>query len=202
MSLSLIIIPIISALIGWFTNWIAVKMLFHPKVPISILGIKIQGIFPKRHDDIAIKLGKLVSSELLSFADIESKISNPNNIQKVLPVVETHIDEFLRVKLKEKMPVISMFIGDKTIQELKSVFMSELEIMFPKLIDGYMNSMKSDLDLEKIVYEKVKNFSTDKLESILYQILSKEFKFIELIGAVLGFVIGIIQVILTLFILN
>lgn len=201
MNWTLIVIPIISALIGWVTNWIAIRMLFHPKEPINILGMKIQGIFPKRQDALAQKLGKLVSNELLSFAEIEQKIANPNNIQKVLPLVETHIDEFLKVKLKEKMPVISMFIGEKTIAELKSVFMTELESLFPNLLSGYMNSLQSDLDLEKIVYEKVKNFSTEKLESILYQILAKEFKFIELIGAVLGFLIGLLQVALTLWIL-
>ncbi len=33
MSYSLLLIPIISAFIGWFTNWIAIKMLFHPREP-------------------------------------------------------------------------------------------------------------------------------------------------------------------------
>lgn len=202
MNWTLIIIPIISAFIGWITNLIAIRMLFHPKQPVNILGYKLQGIFPKRQDAFAQKLGKLVSDELLSFADLEQKIANPNNVQKVLPLVETHIDDFLRHRLKEKMPVISMFIGDKTIQELKTVFMNELEALFPQLLSGYVHSMKNELDLEKIVYEKVKNFSSDKLESILYQILSKEFRFIEIIGGVLGFIIGVVQVILTLFILQ
>jgi uncharacterized membrane protein YheB (UPF0754 family) len=202
MSWTLIIIPIIAGFIGWITNLIAIRMLFHPKQPVNILGYKLQGVFPKRQDAFAQKLGKLVSDELLSFADIEQKIANPDNVQKVLPLVETHIDDFLRVRLKEKMPVISMFIGDKTIQELKAVFMGELEALFPQLLSGYINSMKNELDLEKIVYEKVKNFSSDKLESILYQILSKEFRYIEIIGGVLGFLIGVIQVILSVFILK
>ncbi|WP_126971105.1 DUF445 domain-containing protein [Gynurincola endophyticus] len=202
MSWTLIIIPIIAGFIGWITNLIAIRMLFHPKQPVNILGYKLQGVFPKRQDAFAQKLGKLVSDELLSFADIEQKIANPANVQKVLPLVETHIDDFLRVRLKEKMPVISMFIGDKTIQELKAVFMGELEALFPQLLSGYINSMKNELDLEKIVYEKVKNFSSDKLESILYQILSKEFRYIEIIGGILGFLIGVIQVILSVFILK
>jgi uncharacterized membrane protein YheB (UPF0754 family) len=194
----LYLIPVISAFIGWFTNWIAIKMLFHPKNPIKILGITFIGIFPKRQAQFAEKLGKLVSAELLSFDDIESKITNTDNIDQLMPQIDAHIDHFLRVKLADQMPVISMFIGDKTIQQMKSVFMAELKEIFPSIMKSYMGNLKKDLDLEKIVVDKVKGFSSDKLEQILNDIMSKEFRFVEIIGGVLGFIIGIVQVILTM----
>lgn len=192
------LIPFISAFIGWFTNWIAIKMLFHPREPKIILGIRFQGIFPKRQQQFAEKLGKLVSEELLSFEDIESKISNPANISKLMPLVEEHIDHFLRVKLPEQMPVISMFIGDKTIKQLKEVFITELTELFPAIMKNYMNNLQEDLNLEKIVSQKVAGFSSDKLEQILNAIMAKEFRFVEIIGGVLGFLIGLLQVFLTL----
>jgi uncharacterized membrane protein YheB (UPF0754 family) len=191
--------PFISAFIGWFTNWIAIKMLFHPREPKNILGIRFHGIFPKRQQQFAQKLGKLVSDELLSFQDIEAKISNPENVKKMMPLVEEHLDNFLRNKLSQAMPVLSMFIGDKTINQLKEVFMKELQTLFPEVMRGYMSKLQQDLDLEKIVVEKVSNFSSDKLEQILLQIMSKEFRFVEIIGAVLGFIIGVAQVMLTVF---
>lgn len=197
MNWTFFIIPVISAFIGWFTNWIAIKMLFHPREPKKILGITFQGIFPKRQQQFAIKLGKLVSNELLSFAEIEQKISDPANVEKVLPLLETHIDIFLREKLSAEIPMIGMLIGDKTIGQVKAVFMKELESLFPVLMKQYMNTLESELNLEKIVIEKVKQFSSDKLEDILNQIMSTEFRFVEIIGAVLGFVIGLVQVLIT-----
>lgn len=198
MSYSLVLIPIIAAFIGWITNWIAIKMLFHPRLPKKILGITFQGIFPKRQQQFAEKLGKLVSEELLSFTDIEKKITDPKNIQQLMPVVETHIDQFLRQKLAEEMPIISMFIGENTIQQLKATFMKELETLFPVIMQRYMGHLQKELDLERIVIEKVASFSTDKLESILTSIMSREFRFIERLGAILGFIIGLLQVLLTL----
>jgi uncharacterized membrane protein YheB (UPF0754 family) len=194
----LFLIPIISAFIGWFTNWIAIKMLFHPREPKKILGITFHGIFPKRQQQFAEKLGKLVSQELLSFTDIETKITDPANLDKIMPVVDEHIDKFLRVKLAEAMPMISMFIGDKTINQLKEIFLQEMRELFPVIMGNYMGKLKDQLDLEKIVVDKVASFSSDKLESILNQIMSKEFKFVEIIGGVLGFIIGLLQVLLTL----
>jgi uncharacterized membrane protein YheB (UPF0754 family) len=193
----LLLIPLISAFIGWFTNWVAIKMLFHPKEPKKFLFITFQGVFPKRQRQFAEKLGKLVSTELLSFREIEEKIVNPDNIKKLMPFVESKVDDFLRNKLSDAFPIISMFIGESTINQLKTIFMAELEVIFPEMIAAYMKNLESQLDLEKMVTEKVYGFSSDKMEAILNQIMTKEFKFIEVIGGVLGFIIGILQVLLT-----
>lgn len=193
----LLLIPVISAFIGWVTNWVAIKMLFHPREPKKILGVTFQGIFPKRQLQFAEKLGKLVSDEFLSFQDIEDKISNPDNLKKIMPMIENHVDDFLRNKLSNEMPVISMFVGDKTIAKLKSAFMKEIEDLFPQVMKQYASNLKTELDLEHIVITKVAAFSSDKLEEILYQIMSKEFRFVEIIGAIIGFIIGALQVVIT-----
>ena len=49
-----------------------------------------------------------------------------------------------------------------------------------------------------MVTKKVEAFSTEKLEALLTSLMKKEFRFIELVGAFLGFLIGCIQVALTL----
>ena len=63
---------------------------------------------------------------------------------------------------------------------------------------NYMNNLENDLDLEKIVIEKVAQFSSEKLEQILNGVMLKEFRSVEIIGGVLGFLIGLLQVLITL----
>ncbi|MBE2229260.1 MAG: DUF445 family protein [Chitinophagaceae bacterium] len=193
----LFLIPLISAFIGWVTNWIAIKMLFHPREPRRFLGITLQGIFPKRQQQFAEKLGRLVSDEFLSYQDIENRISNPDNLKKIMPLIESHVDDFLRNRIQQEMPMISMFIGDKTIGKLKGAFMVEIESLFPVVMKQYASNLRTELDLEHIVIQKVAGFSSDKLEEILLQIMSKEFRFVEIIGAVIGFIIGLLQILLT-----
>jgi uncharacterized membrane protein YheB (UPF0754 family) len=193
-------IPFISAFIHWLTIWMALKLLFHPRQPKRFLGLTLHGVFPKRQRQIAESLGRIVGQELLSFGDIEQTITNPENVRRILPLAEEHIDNFLRNKLKESMPMIAMFIGDKTILQLKTVFMKELEDLFPVIMKNYVAHLKNDLDLERIVVDKIANFSSDRLETMLNDILTKEFRFVEVIGAALGFFIGIVQILLTLLI--
>lgn len=193
-----ILTPLISAFTGWVTTWIAIKMLFHPRKPFRLLGITIQGIFPKNQLKIAEKLGDVVSSELLSFKEIEEKVINPENLQKLKPEIEKHIDNFLRVKMNQSFPIMSMFIGEKTINQLKAAFLMELEELFPILMKNYMTKLESELNLKEIVTEKVSGFSGEKLEDMLNKITKREFQFLEVIGAVFGLLIGITQVILTI----
>ncbi len=190
-------IPIFSGLFHWLTIKLALKMLFHPKKPVNIFGYKLQGVFPKRQKQFANSLGELVSKELLSFDDIAGKVTNPENIKAVLPLVEAKIEHFLKHKLSDAMPMLSMFIGDKTIDKIKTVFMEEIEQLFPEMMNQYMTKMQSDLDLEKIVVDKVNGFSSEKLEEILQKIMNKEFRFVEIIGGFLGLLIGIVQVIIS-----
>ena len=93
MSFLILSIPLISAFIGWFTNWIAIKMLFHPRLPVKVLGLTFQGIFPKRQRQFAEKLGKLVSEELLSFKDIEAKIREKLGVKAGSAVVTDVLSE-------------------------------------------------------------------------------------------------------------
>lgn len=198
MKVTLFLLPIISAFIGWFLMWICIKLLFHPKQPKKILGLTIQGIFPAKQEQLAIKSGRLISSKLFSFSNLEEKIADPQSVSKLLPVLETHIDIFLREKLPVQIPMLGMLIGDKTISQVKGVFMKELEELFPLLMKQYMNTLQSELDLETMITEKVRKLPPASIEQVVNETLYPQFKLVKIIGAVIGFIIGLVQILLTI----
>jgi len=187
-------LPIIAALTGWITNYIAIKMLFHPREKVKILFLEIQGIFPKRQKKLAEKLGKIVSDELFSMEDVRAAITNPDNLSDVHQVIDEKLDDFLENRMMESMPMLYVFMSDEMRVKIKATLQQELELMLPELIGQFANKIEKEVDVERTVYEKVVNFSSDKLEEILYSIMRKEFKFIEILGGVLGFLIGLIQI--------
>lgn len=61
--------PVIGAVIGYFTNYIAVKMLFLPRKEIKIFGFTLPftpGIIPRRKAALAKAMGKMVENELFT----------------------------------------------------------------------------------------------------------------------------------------
>ena len=194
MPITLLSLPIIAAIIGWFTNFIAVKMLFHPKEPINLGFMKLQGIFPKRQDQLAQKIGDLVANQLFSLDDIKDKFNTPERRASITTVIDERIEIFLRTKLTTEMPMLAFIMNDALVGKVKGSLMAEIDDMLPVVLDNFANYITEKIDIQAIVKSKVAAFSTDKLEEVLVSILKKEFKFIELVGAVLGFLIGCIQV--------
>ena len=94
--------------------------------------------------------------------------------------------------------MLSMFLSDDMITKVTSIFKVELQSFIRESADALTEKLESELNIRKMVTEKVEAFSTEKLEELLTSLMKKEFRFIELVGAFHGFVIGCIQVALTL----
>jgi uncharacterized membrane protein YheB (UPF0754 family) len=186
-------LPFIAALIGWLTNFLAIKMLFHPKKNIRILFINIQGIFPKRQKVLAERLGKIVANDLFSFRDIKDRFTSTATASEINKVLDEKLEDFLDSKLKTMMPMLSMFINNDTKTRIKDTLHLEFQNILPDILNKYSEKLERDIDIQQIVFEKVSAFSSDKFEEIINSIMKKEFKVIEVIGGVLGFIIGLIQ---------
>ncbi len=71
--------PLIGAIIGYFTNWLAIKMLFRPYKAIKVLGFKLPftpGILPRERERLAQSLGDTVAQELLTPQVIKKRIQS------------------------------------------------------------------------------------------------------------------------------
>ncbi len=189
-------LPIIAAITGWVTNFLAIKMLFHPKKKVNLGLFSIQGIFPKRQDVLAERLGRIVSSELFSFKDIKDRFTSTSSAIEINKVLDEKLEDFLDVKLKSTMPMLAMFLNKESKAKIKDTLHQEFQNILPDILNKYSDKLERDINIEDIVAQKVSAFSSDKLEQILFSIMKKEFKFIEILGGVLGFLIGIIQLII------
>ena len=194
----LFLLPIIAALIGWLTNYLAVKMLFHPRLPFSFLGITIQGVFPKRQKQLAQKLGVLVAEELFSVKDVTNKLKELATNQESMELVGKKIEKTIREKLVKSFPMLAMFLTDDMVVKVTNLFKAEIQDFLGESAQDQGNKLEKNLNVEKLVRDKVEAFSSDKLEEILFSIMRKEFRFIEITGAILGFLIGCLQLALSL----
>lgn len=185
----------ISALIGWFTNYVAIKMLFRPRRAISFLGMRIQGLIPKRQAEIAANIAETVERELVSHRDVESVFQGAEMQLEFERATNEQVELFLG-KLLGKIPLLGGLIKDGIGDQVKAVILQQLKQAGPDLIERLLSKAQNDLDFQRIVRERIEAFDLGKLEAIIYSISSRELKTIELLGGVLGFIVGIGQVVL------
>lgn len=173
-------LPLLSAFIGWLLLKLVINRFLQQAVLLQLIS----------QSDV---------NSLIPFEAIAQKITDPANIDKILPTVEEHIDHFLRVKLGKSMPMIAMFIGDKTIAQLKGIFMEELQQLFPVLLGGYVKNLQTDLDVKKMLTQKINALSPGQFNIAVRKAISKQLSAFSLLGALAGFLGALIPLLIIWF---
>ena len=193
-----LVMILISGAIGWITNWVAIKMLFRPHREINFGLFKIQGLIPKRRTEIGSGIANIIQNELISVKDVISNIDREEFSKRLNSLIDEVLDKNLKKKVKEKFPLLQMFFTDKVAKDvgntIKDIVMENQE----KIFEIFSNYAEENIDFEVIISDKISNFSLDKLEEIITFLAKKELKHIEVIGAILGMLIGAVQYLITL----
>lgn len=195
-----ILLPIIGALIGWFTNFLAVKMIFHPRKPIKFLWFTFQGVLPKRKSALAKTVAETIEKELISHDDLQEILLNPEFQQSFKNTLEEKVETFLNRKARSLHPLLAKIVTPEFIDNVKNMVMERLERFIPDLIAQLSREVEDKIDFKRIVIDKIEGFEIDKMEEIAFRIAERELKHIEIFGGVIGFFIGVVQMMIVVFI--
>ena len=196
----LLIMIFISATIGWITNWVAIKMLFRPHKEINFGLFKIQGLIPKRRAEIGSGIANIIQNELISVKDVISNIDREEFSKRLNSSIDKVLEKNLKGKVKEKFPVLQMFFTDRMAKDVSNTIKDIIMENQEKIFEIFSNYAEENINFEVIISDKISNFSLDKLEEIITLLAKKELKHIEVIGAILGGLIGVAQYLITLII--
>ena len=189
----------VGTLIGWFTNYLAIKLLFRPYKEMNFLFFKIQGLIPKRRAEISLNIADVVEKELISVDDIAEKIEEMDISDGVIDrLLDKVIGEKLQKNILDKNPLLKMIINDSVIQKIKSYFKKSILENKEEIIGEIIKIGKEKINFREIILEKMENFSLQEIEEIILRISKNELKHIEIIGGVLGGVIAVFQFLLML----
>ena len=288
--------PLVGAIIGYFTNWIAVKMLFHPRHEIRIGGWKLPftpGVIPKGQPRLARAVGQAVQTQLLTanvMKDMllsdemkgrleknvsrwveEKEISDASLKDTVLTLTdeeslselslymqdkgsayvigrmkELQLTTILTQKIifvvQEKLgdSMIGIMLGGGFLDEIGNMLQEKLEEyldeyghtylsqvlarefsalgqrkvsdgmhllsehgvdlvtitmeIYERIISDYIEKMMNSLNLSKVVEDRINSMAVEEVEELVLSIMKKELGTIVNLGAIIGFVLGLINV--------
>lgn len=190
---TVISIPVIGAFIGWITNLIAVKAIFKPYEPIQLFGLPwtIQGVVPKRRAELARSIGEVVEKELLKVEDIINQMKSPD----VLDKIAHSANESIRSMVVDKIPIwVPTTIRTVILEMMGDMLDKQMPQVINKIVDQAGDSVVDKIKLTKLVEDRMNAYDIKHLEKIILTVASKELKHIEILGGVLGFIIGLLQV--------
>jgi uncharacterized membrane protein YheB (UPF0754 family) len=193
--LKFILLPIVGAFIGWITNFIAIKMLFRPLEPVNVLGFKIQGLAAKRRYEIGEKIGETVEKELVSVDDIKRIIKDVELEDVIRNIVRRTLHGDIKERILDLIPLPGL-IDDELFNKIEGIINDEIANNIDPIIHKVVNDIEDKASLKEIVVEKLKNYDIERLEDIVLNLARRELRLIEILGGILGFFIGLTQLIL------
>ena len=195
-----LLLIVIGSMIGWITNYIAIKMLFRPYREINLIFFKIQGLSPKRRHEIGITLADTIQNELISLEDITKKLENADLDTEMEKVIDSILEKKLASEITTRFPMIAMFLNESALNKIKDAIKETIMENKEQIIEMLFETLDKNVDFKEIIVEKVDAFSLEELERITFSLAKKELKHIEIIGAILGGIIGVVQFVITVFI--
>ena len=128
------LIPFLNALFGWLLISSLFYLLFHPREKKNFFVFQMQGFIPKNISSWGKQVGKYVAENVVNIPKMKESLLSSERLEQIHSMLEKKVDDFLRNKLKEKIPVFSMFITEGMISKMKEVLMNELESLVPSVI--------------------------------------------------------------------
>jgi len=189
--------PFIGGAIGWFTNMLAIRMLFRPRQPIRLplLPITCQGLLPKCKAELALNIGKAVEEELLPIDTLIKQLDNGDYQAGLVETIGTHIEERFIQSLPRLLPESLRKTFGRYGRDMVAV---ELPTLLDKLTEQVKNNLRTELRVGPLIEERIMQFDLGELEQLIIRVTHRELRHLELLGAALGFLIGMAQAALVL----
>lgn len=191
--LILISLPLVSAAIGWGTNKLAIHLLFRPRQPIRILGIRCHGLIPRRHSAIAATTADIVQRELLTRHVLRAQVEKID----LGPLIDEYARKLVQERLSKRLksvPFIGNLLNPALLAQLEGIAREEMRKEAGPLLMRFADQAEEHMDIRALVQERVEAFELDQLEAVVRRLAGQEFRTIEILGGVLGFLIGLVQV--------
>jgi uncharacterized membrane protein YheB (UPF0754 family) len=192
-----LLIPLISALVGWFTNVVAIKMMFHP---IEFVGIPPylgwQGVIPANALRLAKVSNALITQKLLSLRQLFDQTFSADSFAGKLgavidDVTEQVIDEVANKHAKPMWDNAGEFMQNKVREQVRSEVIEVSRAIARDMADDIDRIM----DIEKTVLEALERHKA-LMGEMFYEVGHREFKFIERSGLFFGFLFGVFQMLI------
>jgi len=191
-------IPLISAFIGWFTNWIAVKAMLYP---VEFVGIPPvvgwQGVVPKNTEDLSRNFSKLLHEKLIDLEQIFADISHDDN-EAIKKVVDDVSEEILYEFSTNLAPDKWERAREKLRSYINDLIHRNVQSVTEEILDRMSREASDFIDVDAIVREAMLE-DRALLGRVMVEIAGPEFKFIERSGLYFGGLFGVIQMFVWIF---
>ncbi|MBN1809766.1 MAG: DUF445 family protein [Planctomycetes bacterium] len=191
--LPLVLLPLMSALIGWLTNKLALLMLFRPRTERNFIVFRLQGLIPRRQDEMASAIAETVSTHLVNRDAVQKELTRPRVRSALVDGLVEYGRKYVADTVAALPRPVRIVVPDAVQRKLNRKLRREAEKHLPVLMDEISPAIAANVDFRRRIRTEIAAYPHQRLESMIRTIAGRELRSIEIWGAVLGFLVGLLQ---------
>jgi uncharacterized membrane protein YheB (UPF0754 family) len=193
-----LVLPLFGAAIGWFTDWLAIKLVFFPRQRKRLGPFTFQGVFQRRRDEVAKRYAEIVASEVMTMPNLVDALLRGPHTDQLLTMINRAVLETIDEQASVARPIISVTVGSGRFIQMKHAAADRVIRFLPQAIMHAQDYATEALDIRDTIATRMRRLTRVEYEALLRPAFRQdEWKLIA-VGAVIGAIIGELQVLLLL----
>eukprot|EP00578_Thalassiosira_sp_NH16_P005243 CAMPEP_0181138360 /NCGR_PEP_ID=MMETSP1071-20121207/34204_1 /TAXON_ID=35127 /ORGANISM="Thalassiosira sp., Strain NH16" /LENGTH=373 /DNA_ID=CAMNT_0023225189 /DNA_START=206 /DNA_END=1327 /DNA_ORIENTATION=+ len=190
------VLPVFGFLVGWATNWLALKVIFRPLNPHKFGPITIHGIFLKRQQEVSETFARVNCVEILHTKAIWETILNGPLSQNFFAMLRAHSIVFTEKLVGGMKPFAVTALGSGQFSEMKEEIARKIADSLPAMMPHSYQYTTEALDMENTIRVKMSALSYPEFEGVLHPAFEEDEILLIFVGGVLGLCAGAIQTVM------
>lgn len=187
------ILPLFGLLVGYATNWLALKLIFNPIEPISFLGVTYQGLFIKRQNEVSKEYAYMLAHDIFTFDRIFASIITGPTKDRFVNLITDHANHAIDEAAGLSKPVITLVAGKRNYEKIKNIAIDKTLKELPNSVKPVFPYAEKAMDLENIFRTRMQHLPPRDFVDFLRPVFQEDELKLILVGAVLGMGAGIGQ---------
>lgn len=187
------VLPMGGVVVGYLTNWIALKLIFSPVKERKLGPFRLQGLFIRRQPTAAEKYAEIVADEIVTIGNVAENLMHGRQSDRTRKMIREAIKPEVDRAVGIAGPVIRMTSGNEQYERVREMFADEgVDKTIEPLHDPEFNEERSKA-IREFMAERIKQLPPEGFRELLRPAFEEDEWMLILLGAVLGFVAGWLQ---------
>ncbi|MGI8627245.1 MAG: DUF445 domain-containing protein [Geodermatophilaceae bacterium] len=188
------ILPLFGAFTGWFTDWLALKLIFYPKQPRGFGWLRWQGLFLARRERVTERYAALIAQELITPHNLFEALLHGPLADRVFAMVQRHVQRAVDVQAGVARPLVVLAVGSSHYQDIKRAVAEQVMERLPTTLAYVEDYTAEALDIKATLVRKMRQLTDEEFEQLIRPAFQADEWILITVGAVLGFSMGELQV--------
>ena len=187
-------LPAFGGFVGFFSDWIALQMMFRPQLPTKFMGMTFQGLFLKRQKEVAADYAALISKQLLTPANMMEELFRGAFSDRIMELVHKNVKRLVDEQAGVARPLVVYAVGSQRYIEMKNVVADRILEKMPETMK-YVEAYAEDaMDVRNTLVTRMQDLTPQEFEGMLRPAFKEDEWSLIAVGAMLGFLVGEAQV--------